>query len=103
MLIRLLPVFVTGFIIAIECSISFNSLLLPRVQENIGITEQLASYSMSLGLFALGIAAMIYGSLCDGLGRRPIIILSSVLFSLGTALSVFAHSFTTLMIGRFCP
>lgn len=102
MLIRLLPVFVTGFIIAIECSISFNSLLLPRVQENIGITEQLASYSISLGLFALGIAAMIYGSLCDGLGRRPIIILSSFLFSLGTALSVFAHSFTTLMIGRFC-
>lgn len=99
---RTLTLLVTGFIIAIECAISFNSLFLPEVQESMTISDQLASYSISFGLFATGFAAMLYGSLCDGMGRRPIIVMSSILFSIGTAITIYAQDIILLAIGRLC-
>ena len=98
---KIIPVLVTAFIIAIECSLSFNSVLLPNLQESFHISDQLASYSISLGLFCLGVAAIIYGGLCDGLGRRPIILLSSFLFCCGTLFSALAPSIEILLISRF--
>ncbi len=97
---KTLPLFVTAFVFIIELSISFNSVLLPNLQDSFTISDSLASFTIGLGIFSLGVAAMVYGSICDGLGRRPIILISSCLFCFGTLISLLATNVTILIIGR---
>lgn len=58
---------------------------------------QLVVSSMFLG-FAIG--QLVAGPLSDSFGRKPIIYIGYILFLAGCVLSIFAESFTTMLIGR---
>ena len=57
-------------------------------------------FIVSLALFGAFIGALVAGPASDWLGRKPIIITSSILFSLGSLLMTLAPSRYALMFGR---
>lgn len=77
---------VVAFVVVVEVSISFNSVLLPNIKEHFTISNQLAQSTISLGLCAVGISGLFYGGLCDCFGRRPMFLLSITLFTIGSLL-----------------
>ena len=91
---------VIAFVVSVEVSISFNSVLLPNIKEHFSITYQLAQASISIGLGAIGVSGIFYGGLSDSFGRRPMFLLSIFLFSLGSLLCTFAPSAPLFLLAR---
>lgn len=73
---------------------------LPSVRENFATTETIANLTVSLPLFVMAFASLVYGSLSDRLGRRPVLLGSIVLFVTGSAISAMADSIWLLIAGR---
>lgn len=99
--LKLAPLLVTAFIVFDEVAISFNSVLLPNIKSDFMISDQLVQLSLAFGLFALGFAGLIYGGLADVFGRRPMLLISLVLFSIMTLASAVAPNTEIFLLTRF--
>ena len=71
-----------------------------------GLTEVFdatyAQVTLTLSLFLLGMAAgqLIYGTLSDRFGRRPVVLAGLALFNVGTILCLIAPTIEVLILGR---
>jgi len=74
--------------------------VIPAVKVALGISDALAQLTFSIALFAMAFATLVYGSLSDRYGRRPVLLSGLCLFLVGSAVSAFAHSVLTLVFGR---
>lgn len=92
---------VLAVIICSEVAISFNSALLPNLEASFHISHQIAQTTIALGLFALGLAGIIYGGISDCIGRRPIYIFSVALFCVMSIFCATANKLEHFMIARF--
>ena len=63
-------------------------------------TEALVNLTVSVPLFVMAFASLVYGSLSDRYGRRPVLLGSIALFVLGSVLSAFADNIWLLIAGR---
>ena len=85
-------------------ALSIDAMLpaLAVIGNDLGVTEandnQWILSSVFLG-FAVG--QIFYGPASDSVGRKPAIYVGLLLFIIGCVLSLFATSFTTMLIGRF--
>ncbi len=74
--------------------------VIPAVKAALGISDALAQLTFSIALFVMAFATLVYGSLSDRYGRRPLLLSGLCLFLIGSAVSAFADSVLTLVCGR---
>ena len=74
--------------------------VIPAVKVALGLSEPMAQLTFSIALFSMALATLIYGSLSDRYGRRPVLLSGLCLFLVGSAVSAMANSILTLVLGR---
>jgi DHA1 family bicyclomycin/chloramphenicol resistance-like MFS transporter len=74
--------------------------VIPAVKAELALDDAQAQFTFSISLFTMAFATLVYGSLSDRFGRRPVLLSGLALFLLGTAISVVAQSVATLAVGR---
>jgi MFS transporter, DHA1 family, multidrug resistance protein len=74
--------------------------VIPAVKAALGISDALAQLTFSIALFAMAFSTLVYGSLSDRYGRRPMLLSGLCLFLIGSAVSALADSVLTLVCGR---
>ncbi|HVU40552.1 MAG TPA: multidrug effflux MFS transporter [Xanthobacteraceae bacterium] len=74
--------------------------VIPAVRVALGLSEAYAQLTFSIALFVMAFATLVYGSLSDRYGRRPVLLSGLCLFLIGSGISAFADSVTTLVVGR---
>src|SRR5580704_478373 len=59
--------------------------VIPAVKAALGLSEALAQLTFSIALFGMAFATLVYGSLSDRYGRRPVLLSGLALFLIGSA------------------
>jgi DHA1 family bicyclomycin/chloramphenicol resistance-like MFS transporter len=74
--------------------------VIPVLKQSFGVSNAQAQMSFSLALLVMAISTLVYGSLSDRYGRRPVLLSGLALFLLGGLIGVLAESMTMLIVGR---
>jgi MFS transporter, DHA1 family, multidrug resistance protein len=74
--------------------------VIPAVKATLHLSSSLAQLTFSIALFGMAFSTLFYGSLSDRYGRRPVLLSGLALFLVGSAISAFAVSVSTLVLGR---
>lgn len=75
--------------------------VIPVVREAFEISNAEAQLTFSIALFTMAFATLVYGSLSDRFGRRPVLLSGLGMFVAGTLLCLVATTIETLVFGRF--
>ena len=73
----------------------------PALAKEWGLTKGALGPVFSAGLFGLMIGALLFGPLADRIGRKKIIILSTLAFGIGALVTAFVNDLNTLLAIRF--
>ncbi|WP_235519469.1 MULTISPECIES: multidrug effflux MFS transporter [unclassified Caulobacter] len=85
-------------------ALAIDSMLpaLPHIGEALGIHDPNArQWVITSYLLGFGVAQLVYGSLADRYGRKPVLMVGLTLYTLFAALCAFSTSFEMLLIARF--
>lgn len=74
--------------------------LMPQVKRAFGISDALVGLAFSISLMVMACVTLVYGSLSDRYGRRPVLLTGLALFCAGSALTAIAGSVEVLLAGR---
>lgn len=74
--------------------------VIPAVKAGLGLPDATAQLTFSIALFAMACSTLVYGSLSDRFGRRPVLLSGLAIFVLGSLLCLFAESIVALLLGR---
>jgi AAHS family 4-hydroxybenzoate transporter-like MFS transporter len=73
----------------------------PALAKEWGLSKGALGPVFSAGLFGLMIGALLFGPLADRVGRKKIIVFSTIAFGIGALATAFVHDVTALLIVRF--
>ena len=73
----------------------------PALAREWGVTKVALGPVFSAGLFGLMIGALLFGPLADRVGRKKIIIVSTLAFGFGALITAFVQDVSTLIVIRF--
>ncbi|WP_017125325.1 MFS transporter, partial [Pseudomonas gingeri] len=95
LLLCFLVVLVDGFDTAVIGYIA------PSLRQEWGLQPSQLSPAFGAGLFGLMCGAFLFGPIADKYGRKKVLLVSVLIFSLGTLASAWAHSIDSLTALRF--
>ncbi len=73
---------------------------LPGIAEHFDVSYSLAALLVSTYLGATAVMQLILGPLSDRYGRRPVMLISAIIFLASTLVCIFAPNFETLLVAR---
>lgn len=95
------------FLVFIAIIGAFSSLVndmylptIPKMMREFHTTPSMTQMGLSMAMIGLGIGSVIWGSLSDHYGRKPILLLSLGIFGVGTAVSLLSESIMFFIICR---
>ena len=96
------PHLVTLVLIAGGSVMAMNIFLpvLPLIAAELGTTQAMASYVVTIFLATTGIAQLFIGPLSDRYGRRPVLLATTAVFCGATLICILATSIEWLLFGR---
>jgi DHA1 family bicyclomycin/chloramphenicol resistance-like MFS transporter len=74
--------------------------VLPAMQDAFMVGAGTVQYVLSLALFTIAFATLVYGPASDRYGRRPVLLVGLVIFLLGSVVSAIAPTIEVLIAGR---
>jgi MFS transporter, DHA1 family, multidrug resistance protein len=74
--------------------------VVPEIKAAFAVSDALAELSFSITLATMAVATLVYGSLSDRFGRRPMLLSGLALFLAGSLLSALAGTVVVLILGR---
>ncbi len=74
--------------------------VIPGIRAAFQIGDAAAQFVFSVSLFAMAFATLVYGSMSDRFGRRPVLLSGLTLFLIGSALCAAADTIVMLIAGR---
>jgi len=74
---------------------------LPMIAQELHTTYATVELTMTSYLLGYAISQLFYGPLSDRFGRRPIMMIGTLFFILGSLICIFSHSIEILIAGRF--
>lgn len=84
---------------AIEIELSLPSF--PDIARAFSVSEEVVEGTISLNFLGFCLSALFYGPLSDRFGRRPILVLGTVLFLIGSLSCALAPSIEMILVSRF--
>lgn len=92
-------------VISVICFPQFGEALyapaLPKIASSLMISKNMVEQTTSFFLFGFALGIAFWGYCSDRIGRRPALLISLVLYSLGCIGCMMSNSLTSLMIARF--
>ena len=73
---------------------------IPSMMKEFHTTPSMTQMGSSMAMAGMGIGSVLWGSASDRYGRKPILIISLIIFVLSTALSLFSHTITFFIVCR---
>src|ERR1700733_5744015 len=83
---------------AMEIELSLPSF--PDIARAFSVSEDVIEGTISLNFLGFFVSALFYGPLSDRFGRRPILLLGTVLFLIGSLCCALAPSIEMILISR---
>jgi len=83
------------------CEIDLFVPSLPNIQQDFGLTPFMAELTLAVNLVPYCVMSLVAGNMGDKYGRKPVMLWGLALFIVGSALCLWAGSFTQLLWGRF--
>ncbi len=74
--------------------------VIPVVKSALRLTDAEAQLSFSVALFFMAFATLVYGTLSDRYGRRPLLLSGLSIFLFGSVLTFLADSIAMMVLGR---
>ncbi|KAI8362905.1 hypothetical protein B0O80DRAFT_1818 [Mortierella sp. GBAus27b] len=87
-----------GFLFGYDTGVIAGALL--PIKEEFGLSNQEQEFVVGGTTFGAIIGGLLAGALSDLVGRKPVTLLSSVIFVIGAVLMTFAHQYWLLLLGR---
>jgi len=75
--------------------------IIPLIKSELGVSSAQVQQLLTSYLIALAVGQLIWGLLSDRYGRRPVMLIGAVLFTLGGAAVVFTEDISLLIVFRF--
>lgn len=73
---------------------------IPSMMREFHTTPSMTQMGISMAMAGMGIGSVLWGSSSDRYGRKPVLIVSLIIFALATALSLFSNTITFFIICR---
>ncbi len=73
---------------------------IPAMMRQFHTTPSMTQMGISMAMIGMGIGSVLWGSASDRYGRKPVLIVSLIIFVLATALSLFSRNITFFIITR---
>ena len=74
--------------------------VMPEVKKAFGVSDALVGLAFSATLMTMAFVTLVYGSLSDRYGRRPVLLSGLVLFWVGSAIALWSGTIEGLIAGR---
>ena len=76
--------------------------VLTDISEHFRVTAEQASLTLSLYFIGFAAGVLVWGRLCDTLGRRPALLLGLLVYAVSAVIALLTHHFSVLLLARVC-